>query len=80
MGTKRKVETAAAVPDSIEMKIKEGNGPFVVSMPCGFKPENAPADCAWETYAHGKRRNTYAVVAKTVRIRIICPDHLQKRA
>lgn len=65
MGTKRKAEHAAAVPDSIEMKPKDGNAPFVVYFPSGFNPERAAAECAWDTYAHDKKKNQYAVVAKT---------------
>ena len=66
MGTKRKAEDAAAVPESIKMKHADGNAPFAVYFPSGFDPEKAAAECEWEAFEHEKTKNQYAVVARTV--------------
>jgi hypothetical protein len=67
MGNKRKADEEGALPDAIQMHQIEGTGPFAVYFPSGFNPEKAAAECEWETFEHEKKKNQYAVVAKTVR-------------
>jgi hypothetical protein len=62
MGQKRK---ARDVPDTLEVKPVQGEGPFGVYFPSGFDPNSTK--CTWETFQHDERRNQYAIVGKTVR-------------
>jgi len=65
MTPKRKANDAL-LPAEVHMKPKDGNAPFAVYFPSGFKPDMPGAGTTFETYAQEKRKNQYAVVAKTV--------------
>lgn len=65
MPPKRKAEESA-LPSEVDVEPIRGKAPFAAYFPSGFNPELKDAQTTWETYAHGKRKNQYAVVAKTV--------------